>query len=43
MKCKKCNREGAYIRQREKDVYCRLCGHSEPLKKKKDKFKRGEK
>ena len=31
MRCIKCQKEGAYIRTRTKDVICRLCGHIEPL------------
>ena len=34
MRCKNCKRQGAVIRLRTQDVFCRLCGHSEPLKKK---------
>lgn len=32
MKCTKCKREGAVIRLRTKDVFCRLCGHVEVFK-----------
>ena len=32
MKCKKCACAGAYVRIRTNDIFCRLCGHSEPLK-----------
>lgn len=32
MKCKNCNKEGAVIRLRTKDIFCRLCGHKEPIK-----------
>ena len=31
MICLNCGKAGAYIRTRTKDVYCRLCGHAEPL------------
>ena len=37
MRCKSCGREGAYIRQREQDVYCRLCGWGEPFQPEKNK------
>lgn len=33
MKCTKCNKEGAYIRIKTKEIVCRQCGHVEPVKK----------
>ena len=34
MKCPKCNKEGAYVRIKTKEIVCRLCG--EVTKKKEE-------
>ena len=37
MRCSKCEREGAYIRLRTKQIVCRYCGNIENIKQKKGK------
>ena len=32
MRCPKCNKEGAYIRIKTKDISCRMCGAITPIK-----------
>jgi transcription initiation factor TFIIIB Brf1 subunit/transcription initiation factor TFIIB len=39
MKCPKCNREGAYIRLRSKEIVCRSCGAVTKLEDKKKEVK----
>lgn len=31
MKCKNCNKEGAYVRVKTKDIRCGQCGHIQKL------------
>jgi len=36
MKCGKCGKQGAYLRVKKQEVFCKLCGHTEPVSMKEE-------